>query len=335
MKLKIIFFMVLVKFFYGSMNFSANAQDIPNIIVITISGVRNRDTIDSPQHEYIPKLWNELLPEGTLYTNLVNTNYGFHMPIVNAVNTGYSYHYFDWDSALKAPTIAQYVRKKYNLAENKAWVVGVFSMANCGLITHELGEDTFPASLITVPGEFSGCLEPILSSQDLFFFREYRALRQRKITGTFPQWDIASIQFKILMKILYEFKPKFVHYVMSNPEIAHADSYGRYLLSIEKADQQIYEIWNTLTSDKFYKGNTYLFVCVDSTREKYYKHHNADFLGGEPVWLYVFGPDVKKGERIGRKIYHADMFATFARIFKLNVASEGRVLYDSFIPHDR
>lgn len=327
--------MFLANFFYGAMDSAARVQDIPNIVVITISGARNCDTIDSPQHYYIPELWNKVIPEGTLYTNLYNTNYGFHMPIVNAVNTGYSYHYFDWGSSLKAPSIAQYLRKEYKLAEDNAWVIGVFSMSNCGLITHGFGQDTFPASLITLPGEYSRCLEPLLSAQELFFFKEYRALRQSKIIGTFPQWDIANIQFKVLMKVLHEFKPKFVHYVMSNPEIAHADSYGRYLLSIKKLDQQIYEIWNTLSGDTFYKGKTYLFICVDSTREKYYKHHNADFFGREPVWLYVYGPDVKKGARIDRKIYHVDMFATFARIFKLNAASEGKVLYDCFIPQER
>ena len=58
-------------------------------------------------------------------------------------------------------------------------------------------------------------------------------------------------------------------------------------------DREINEIMDIIKTDPFYKDNTYLIVSPDHDRNTYYMQHNL--YNNKPVWLYIYGPDIKKG----------------------------------------
>jgi arylsulfatase A-like enzyme len=117
---------------------------------------------------------------------------------------------------------------------------------------------------------------------------------------------------------------------MAGVETAHYDTFGRYVISLKHCDNNIYGIWKMIQEDPEYKDNTYLFVCPDHSRNVYYMQHTENVYDDPSrVWMYVYGPGVKKGAVIKRKINHTDIFATLCAIFKIDAKSaSGRVLKD-------
>jgi len=114
--------------------------------------------------------------------------------------------------------------------------------------------------------------------------------------------------------------------------VAHYDSYSRYVLTLKMDDEIIYGIWRMIQTDPFYKDNTYLFVCPDDERNAYYRYHDSNARDNPcHVWLYAFGPGVKKGVTVSRPIYHIDIFSTVARIMKTNAPPiDSKVLSEVF-----
>jgi len=170
------------------------------------------------------------------------------------------------------------------------------------------------------------------NSQEIHFLNTYPAIK--KVLPTWPQWDWAAHRHYIaLKKILRKFSPKLMVYMMQDPEVAHVDTYARYVLAIKNSDEQIYETWNYINTAPEYKGNTYLFVCVDHTRDAcYMSHNNNSFTNPSRTWLYVYGPDIKKNKIVSRPVYHRDIFSTMAHIFNIGIPADtqGHVLMDCF-----
>ncbi len=305
-------------------------ENLPNIIVVTLSGVRNMDSIDDPNHQYIPNFWNKMLKEGTLYTNLINLNHEFHMPVVHAINTGINYTAYY--SALQRPSLFQYFKKKYNLPRTKAWSIGHWYTSDCANETEDYPKDTFPCVLSFISFSFPEELSGALTKQEQKFCSFFTDLINKN--PGWPSWDsIGVIQHKFFKKIILKFYPKLVHYVMNDIECAHSDTFSRYVLALRTCDRNIFDIWRMIQTEPFYKNNTYLIVNVDHERNIYYMDHNENsYDNPSRVWLYIYGPGVKKGQIINRRIKHTDIFATVADLLALDtLPAEGEFLRDCFI----
>lgn len=306
-------------------------DSMPNVIIITLEGVRNSESIDDLTHQYIPNIWNKLRGKGTLYTNLVNINCEFHIPSQQAINTGDIYE-ASWD--LLNPTLFHYVKDKYRLPNYKLWMIGHWDKTNYSLhpYSYFVKKDDPCVFSQMQPDENhrNHKLMKIMSIQEKKFNLERgKEIEYNKVTE-WPVWDSASdIAHEIVMKIFRVYKPKLVHYVLSDTESAHYGNYAQYVMSLKAADEKIAEVWEFIKKDPYYKDNTYLFINVDGPRDAYYQHHNKSH---EPVWLYAFGPDVKQDKIIQKPIYHIDIFSTIAHLMKIEThETKGRILSDCFI----
>jgi len=305
-------------------------KDLPNVIIMTFSGLRNSESIEDPSHQYIPHLWNEIFKEGTLYTNLVALNFQFHMPVVHAINTGLTYPVFT--NSLRAPSIFQYVRKRYDLPQTKLWSLGTWYKSDYALATENYSQETYPCMFSSMDFDMSPQLKEILNKQELSFEDSFPKLL-KKNREYWPSWDaLGDVQFGIFKKILRKFKPKLVHYILNDVECAHSDTFGRYVLTIRKCDEKISEIKEFIDQDPYYKNNTYLIVDVDHERDLYYvDHFENSYLNPARVWMYIYGPGVKKGAKINRPVYHTDIFATVAYLMGVEThANDGKILRDCF-----
>lgn len=317
------FLLIFIHFFLllartSSLSAQNNSWDgLPNIIIITLEGVRNSESIKDPTHQYIPNLWNKMLKEGTLYTNLIDLNTKFHMPSVQAINTGKTYP-ADW--RISVPSIFQYVGRKYNMPPTKLWSIGHWQSKNC----KNDPNNSYPCEIDIA--RFSPMLNSILSRQELEFLKLYEEWSKTLIIP-WPVWDsVASIWHRFFKKILKEFKPKLIHYMMSDTESAHYCTFGRYVLGLRSIDRKIFEIWQIINEDPYYKNNTYLIITPDHERDAYYMQHNNDDIG--KVWMYVYGPGIKKGAVIERIVHHIDIFTTVADLMKVEVHdNKGKILF--------
>lgn len=308
-------------------------ENIPNVILIMLTGVRNSESIADPTHQYFPNLWNEMLKEGVLYADLVDINYEFHMPAFNAANAGISYNK---ETKVTAVSITQYVRRKYSLPKTKLWIIGHWWFHDCIYKTEDYSPDTYPGEVTFTDLKFSPEFKSILTKQELATLNNYQRVLN-DVTGQefeFDLWDGMSegIYQIFIKKIVPAFKPKLVLYLMDDPDSSHYDSFPRYLHTLKRCDERIYEIWRAIENDKFYKGKTYLFVCIDHERNPYYMQHSENaYDNPSHVWMYVYGPGIKRGEIINRPIKHTDIFATIAEIMDVKThKTEGKPLRDCF-----
>jgi hypothetical protein len=252
------------------------------------------------------------------------------MPPVDAVNTGKIYPVY---IRIDTPSIFQYLRKKYALPATKLWLVKHFLEKDGFCKTEGFSEDTFPCE-INLKFVMSNQLKTILTKQESDFVTSFRRLEVNFKNFELDHWDtVDEIFCQFFKKIIDEYKPKFIHYVMAGVETAHYDTFGRYVLSLKHCDDNIFGIWEMINKDPYYKDNTYLFVCPDHARNVYYMQHTENVYDNpSKVWLYVYGPKVKKGTIINRRIYHVDIFATLAHIFGVETRStKGKVLKDCFL----
>lgn len=302
-------------------------DELPNVIIVTFSGLGNEESLSDAHHQLIPDLYNDLFREGTLYTNLINLNYPFHMPVIKSINTGDTYERIE--GKLKHCSIFQYIRGKYAWPPEKLWLIGEWY--NCTVkVSDACGSDTFPSVLEVGSGQFKITSTAALSQQQKKLVETSRAVMGN--SGQWPQWSTTGlVQFEVLKKILAHDRPKLVHYIANDVEVGHYHNYGSYLLAVKSINDQIKYLWDYIRSDEFYKDKTYLIVNVDHVRDKYFKEHEERRVIDQPVWLYIYGPDVKKGQQIGRPIYHPDIFATVAYLFGVQThETKGKVLEDCF-----
>ncbi|MEI6631311.1 MAG: sulfatase-like hydrolase/transferase [bacterium] len=308
----------------------ASADKTPNIVIMTMLGVRNCDSIADPTHQYIPNLWHTLFKEGTLYTELVNSNNEFHFPPIYAIFTGVNYPFYG--GPLRHPSIFQYVRKRYNLPQSKVWSIGNWYNKDYALETDAYPEKTFPCKWSVLEPSMPEQLKGILTKQELIFLERFSEV-VKSSPEHWPNWDsLGKAQYRIFIRIMKELKPKLAHYVLGDVESAHSDTFGRYVLALKDCDEMINQTWEFLQRDPYYKDKTYFIVAIDHGRNLYFDDHYEDaYSGSERVWFYIRGPGIKKGTVIKRPVYHVDIFATLAHIMDIQThRTQGRVLSDCF-----
>jgi hypothetical protein len=82
---------------------------------------------------------------------------------------------------------------------------------------------------------------------------------------------------------------------------AHSGRYDLVLHSAHEIDHFVEQLWNTMQSIPFYRGQTTFIITADHGRGSglvEWKDHGADQKGSENIWIAVIGPDTPPlGER--------------------------------------
>ncbi len=321
---------------------SAHIEPPYKVIIMTIAGVRNKESIYDQHKQYMPFFLKQMIPRGTIFNNVYVNGYFSHLPAAMEINTGLVYPYYTQDMKIIAPSIFQYVKKQYNLPANKLWAVGFYTKDASEHLTLKMDEKTFPSQITAGNGgnlTFPTFLKEILSKEELYTFEKFP---EHVPANKWLSWDSHSAMlFPVFKKILTTYKPALAHYSMMAVESAHYGTYGNYVIGLRDEDERIHEVWTMIQNDEYYRDKTYLFVVCDGGRdENYYMQHephghwnnkNEDpWISDDPqriTWMYVFGPGVKPGTIINRQVYHFDIFATVAKIFNVQThATQGVVL---------
>ena len=62
-------------------------------MVLFGGGTRSSESIADPKHRYVPHLWNDLVPRGTLFTNMRVEHLVVHPSCAVSIKTGH----WEWD----------------------------------------------------------------------------------------------------------------------------------------------------------------------------------------------------------------------------------------------
>ena len=92
------------------------------IIILFGGGTRSSESIDDPEHCYIPRLWGEMVPKGTLFTNMRVEHRVVHPNSAGSIMTGHwEWDDLDWTRPVAHPTIFEIYRKARHAPDTATW----------------------------------------------------------------------------------------------------------------------------------------------------------------------------------------------------------------------
>ena len=120
--------------------------------------------------------------------------------------------------------------------------------------------------------------------------------------------------------------PKFVYISYDETDsFSHDGSYDNYISSLHNTDKMIEELWIYLQQDSFYKDNTYMFITTDHGRgdgdfsNSMWTSHGAGVEGCENTWLAILGSGIKNN-KIEKGEYYVNQIApTIAKLAGISI----------------
>ena len=281
------------------------AQQTDNVFIVVIDGARYTETFGDPNHQYIPRIWNNLRPQGTIYTSfyiegLTQTNPG-HSTILSGA---WQYISNDGTERPHQPTVFEYYRKEKSAA-----------ITNCFVI---LGKDK---------------LNVLAYSDHSEYAYNYRALVKY---SSAPYDD--KVTFSNFRSVIVTSQPRLgIINFASTDNAAHSGSWSRYVSALRTADSLTYELWLTLQSDSFYRGKTTLIITGDHGRHldnvaDGFRSHGDNCKGCRHIATMIIGPDTPAGHIDSTKRLQIDIAPTAGRLLNFTPKySTGTVMTSAFL----
>jgi hypothetical protein len=281
-----------------------------NIFLIVIDGARYSETFGDTSFVNIPNL--KLISEkGILCTNFYNNGPTYTLSGHTAITTG-NYQEIN-NSGIeipKFPSIFQYWNKKYISTYP---IARIFS-----------SKDKLSVLSDCLDSSFNGYYRP-LSDCGVNGMGVGSGYRHDSITLTRTLNSLAVEHSRLILISFRE--PDFS---------AHQDNWQEYIEGIRNTDSYVYQIWNFIEKDRYYKGETAMFITndhgrhLDNVNDGYISHGDTCY-GCRHISLLAFGPDFKKGEviKINRELI--DIPATIAEILRFPMPTgQGSIMSELF-----
>lgn len=299
------------------------AQKVDNVVLITLDGLRwqelyggavdsmiqNKEImkagiIDTFQKTFVreskeeareilmPFFWNTIAKEGQLYGNRwkqnkvnVTNRFWFSYPGYNEILTGYS------DPEINSNA------KKYNsnktileiLNEKPEFKNKVAAFGSWDVFPYIINDKR---SGVPVNAGFRKATGDSLSP-----FEQYLNTLQDEISGPWYGVRLDAFTHNYMLEYMKKNHPRvvFISYGETD-DFAHDGRYDHYLMSAQKTDQWIADLWNYIQSDPFYADKTTLVITTDHGRGNdpmtEWKSHGTVYKGSNAIWAAAIGPNV-------------------------------------------
>jgi hypothetical protein len=273
------------------------------IIVVFGGGTRSSETVADPEHRYIPHLWRELIPRGTLFTNMRVEHRVVHPNCNASIKTGHwEWDDLDWSKPPKHPTVFEVYRKHRAAPDTAAWS---FVYASILALTGESADadygPRYAANVVQPP------TIPRATAEEM-----ERRMRQAAATGS-PDAERAAIaecaqlarenshadtaglrspaarewfdeRFKTwrgakgstshdvfladcAVSCMEKFSPGVMSVDFGEIDCAHYGSWSRYVEAIRRTDELTMRLWRAVEKLPAYREKTLMLVLPDHGRE--------------------------------------------------------------------
>ncbi len=313
------------------------------VVVVTFGGgARDEETFAPEGQENIPHLLNELIPQATFFTQVVNRGILGHYVATASLATGVYETFNNYaDVSPDHPTIFEYYRKQRGRPAQDAWVV-----APSGGF-HGIGESSHSAF---GPGYGAGVILPkrLLAGSaranepDVFHLLHdnYEApVYTPQTAATAGEMSFLSDVLKVSMsdfrahaaglaspdelsvyvarQLMRRTAPSLLWITLHDIDIAHSGAYSLYLEGIQRTDRLCAEIWQAIQSDPEYKDKTTMFILPDFGRDgdaevggNGFQHHRTGDALSRTTWMMVLGPGVRQNAVVDRAVESIDLVPT-------------------------
>jgi hypothetical protein len=307
----ILFFILLLSISF----FACQKDELPTqfktekVIILVMDGARYSETLGDPTRSYIPRLTNDLSPRGVINTNFYNNGRTKTISGHSALATG---HY-------------DFLENTGQESPNHPSIFQLWRAAN--------HKDSTDAWLVTSKAK----LEVLSNSADSVWRDSYRPSHNCGKDGLGSNYRLDDETFVIAKEVLSTQKPELMLVNFIEPDLSgHQNDWEAYLAGTVQTDEYIYQLWDFIETDSFYKGTTTVFVTNDHGRHldginDGFKSHGDDCEGCRHIFLYAFGPDFKEGAvtYVHREL--PDIAVTTGRLLGFEIpGSEGKVMRELF-----
>ncbi|MBV8552175.1 MAG: hypothetical protein JOY54_12805 [Acidobacteriaceae bacterium] len=317
-------------------------------VVVTFGGgARDEETFMPEGQENIPHLLNELIPQSTFYTQVINRGILGHYVATASLATGV-YETFNNFAAVSPenPTVFEYFRKDLNRPATDAWVVAPSNgFAHIGESTHRAYGQGLGAGVLLPKRLLSAALSSAGESQYEHLLRDnYESpLYTPELTGsqldlhevaellklsvtdfTTHARNLASpdeLSVYVARQLMRQLAPSLLWITLHDIDIAHSGTYSLYLEGIQRTDRLCSEIWKTIQSEPEYAGKTTMFILPDFGRDSDtdpggngFQHHRTGDSLSRTTWMMVLGPQVRQNVVVDRAIESTDLVPSLGRV---------------------
>ena len=276
-------------------------------------------TPEERRAKLLPFLWGTLIPNGEIYGDLdvgsdahVTNGFNFSYPGYSETLTGHGDPRIDSNDNKPNPntTVLEFLNQQPGfqgqVAAFGAWevIAGVVNAQRCG----------FPVNVAYEPLR----LTPSTPALDLL----------NAVKAESPKvWEDESfdaVTFHTALEYLKLRKPRVLFLSLGETDDwAHAGNYGEYLLSAQRFDADLAQLWTTIQAMPEYHGNTTLIVLTDHGRgsgSEDWKSHGQKIPYSKNIWVAMMGPGIPAHglEHNVTSVTQSQVAATVARLLGQN-----------------
>jgi hypothetical protein len=313
-------------------------------VVVTFGGgARDEETFMPEGQENIPHLLQELIPQSTFFTQVVNRGILGHYVATASLATG-AYETFNNFASVRPnnPTVFEYFRKDLKRPITDAWVVAPSNGFNCiGESAHSsyangLGAGVIlPKRLLSAAltsagaGQYEHLLRdnyetplyaPQVSSPGIELHQMAEILKLSVAEFTAHARNLASpdeLSVYIARQLMRHLAPSLLWITLHDIDVAHSGSYSLYLEGIQRSDRLCLDIWNAIGSNPEYAGKTNLFILPDFGRDSDtdaggngFQHHRTGDALSRTTWMMAMGPGIRQNVIVDRPVESVDLVPT-------------------------
>jgi hypothetical protein len=315
------------------------------VVIVTFGGgARDDETFALEGQRNIPHLINELVPQGTFFTRVVNRGILGHYVATASIATG-RYETFNNFVAQPppAPTVFEYFRKHARRPASDAWVIapsnGFRLMGSSGsreygprygagviLPKHLLASSGAPADfehLLQDSYEIAGAVTAGAIDRGLNLEQLSKTLKVsvdefRRNAAALSSPDELSLY--VARQLMLVLAPSLLFVTLHDMDVAHTGAFSLYLAGIQRSDRLCAELWQTIQSNPEYKDRTTLLILPDFGRDadgdpggNGFQHHRTGSPIARTTWLLALGPGIPQNATVDRQIESIDLVPTVGR----------------------
>ena len=320
------------------------------MVVVTFGGgARDQETFAPQGQENIPHLMNELVPQSTFCTQVVNHGILGHYVATASLATGV-YETFDnfANIAPSHPTVFECFRRGLGRPASDAWVIapsnGFNRIGQSNGSQFALGygaQVILPKHLLAEAlgsahpslGKLSSLLQdsyesplstPPLVETDVPLSRLDQVLNLSVEDFTEHAQTLSSadeLSVFVMRQLMRQFAPSLIWITLHDMDVAHSGAYSLYIDGIRRTDRLCGEIWKTIESDPEYRGRTTMLILPDFGRDSDFEpggngfqHHRTGDPLSRTTWMMALGPQIRQNLTVNRPLNSLDLVPTLGAL---------------------
>jgi len=328
---------------------AANLPKGQKAVVVTFGGgTRDEETFMPDGRENIPHLLNEFIPQGTIFTQVVNRGILGHYVATASLVTGV-YETFNNFAAVTPdnPTVFEYYRKQLRRPASDAWVIAPSN--GFGLIgeSSHSGHGTGTGAGVILPKRLLAAAMPAnaVGGYDHLLRDNYESPVYAPAMGVSDEQlhqmaellkvsvaDFASharslrspdeLSVYVAKQLMEQLAPSLLWITLHDIDVAHAGTYSLYIDAIQRSDRLCAELWQVIEKEPEYAGKTTMFILPDFGRDSDtssggngFQHHRTGDVYSRTTWMIVRGPGVRENAIVDRPVESTDLVPTLGSLF--------------------